>query len=647
MKWNKFKKGMKAALLFCGLALCGLVFKACINDKVVDFKKEGVEITTYLENNTLYSYSEFLKWMKVVGVDGMLNARGNYTCFVPTDEAIMQYYKDKGTTFESMTPTDIAELVYGHIIKIDNPQTEPIESKYFPNGTIGSPNMRARFIQISYDSIGGIYVNQSAKILLKDQGIESPYYVRNGVVHTINHVLEPSRSLMNGLADVHTDRFSLFVEALKLTGLIDSLQTSIIETYDKRVKAGQIPERISSKTSFRESDGKMKTPESWLAGFTVMMESDETYRAAGINNIDDLRRFAENNTLPLKTGPFDDPTDRNNSLNRFIAYHILDRTWDLNDYIPQRWLKYYVPNTVLKDYTTTMSPFGMIEVQRDNQGPILNKRQDDGTFVRVLRLDKDAVADNGFFHELDHILVYDQGVEDYVLNNKCIRIDVTSLLPEMHTNRLVGNCQYLDQGGTGGRIFPEGYFKNIIGVTESTQIQYGGPMNGGWWDLHLDEILIGGRYDVKLKVPPLPPATYEIRIGYTANGNRAVLQMYLDGQPCGIPLDMKITSTDPRIGSEVPGTNPDDPDGLENDKMMRNRGYMKGPSTVNYDAACSGQLRWYQGSLRRIITKSFLDRGEHWLRFKSVEEQDKEFMFDWIEFVPSSYLDRQDQLNGD
>ena len=631
---------MLVALLFCGLG-----FYACIPDKVVDFKGDGIEITAYLENNELYDYSEFLKWMKVVGVDGMLNARGNYTCFVPTDDAIMKYYEEKSKTFEDMLPEDIAELVYGHIIKIDNPASDPVESKFFPNGTIGHPNMRSRFIQISYDSTGGIFVNQSAKILLLDQGRNSPYFVRNGVVHTIDRILEPSKSLLMGLAEVHTDRFALFVQALKLTGLIDSLQTSINEVYDKRHKKGEIPEKIVSLTSFHDGDGKMKTPTSWLVGYTVMMESDETFRAAGINTIDDLRRFAEENMVPKKQGTFDDPTHRYNSLNRFIAYHILDRTWDLNDFIPEAWQKYYVPKTVLMDYTPTISPLGMIEIQRDKDGPILNKRND-GTAVRVLRIEKNNSAENGFFHELDRVLVYDKGVETEVLNKR-IRMDVTSILSEMHTNRLAGNCGYIHEGGTGGRIFPKGYFKKMIPLTEATQIQYGGPMNGGWWDLHLDEFLIGGKYDVKLILPPLPPGNYEIRIGYTANNNRGVLQIYLDGQPLGIPLNMTITADRPEIGYIRPGSEAaiaaDDADGLENDKMMRNRGYMKGPASVNYDKACSGQLRFYQGSLRRILTTARLDEGEHWLRFKSVEDlMTREFMFDWLEFVPTSYLEKED-----
>ena len=641
---NRLKQNKK---MLAALLLCGMVFHACIDDRVVDFKKDGVEITAYLENNKLYSYSEFLKWMRAVGVDGMLNARGNYTCFVPDDDAVMRYYGESGKTFEDMRVEDIADLVYGHIIRIDNPASDPIESKFFPNGTIGHPNMRSRFIQISYDSIGGMYVNQGAKILLQDQGRNSPYFVRNGVVHTIDRVLEPSRSLLTGLAEVHTDRFALFVTALKLTGLIDSLYTSINEEYEQRYKAGEIPESETSYSSFCDAGyctpgtGRMKTPTSWLVGFTVLMESDETYRSAGINDIDDLRRYAEENMTPKKPDAFDDLTNRYNSLNRFIAYHILDRAWDLNDFIPEAWARYYVPNTVLMDYTTTLSPFGLIEIKRENAIPLLNKRKD-GTAVQVLRIEKNNTTENGFFHELDRVLVYDEGVESDVLNKR-IRMDVTSLLPEMHSNRLAGNCGYIHEGGTGGRIFPRGYFKKLIPLSETTQIQYGGPMSSGWSDLHLDEFLIAGKYDVKLILPPLPPATYEIRIGYTANSIRGVLQIYLDGEPLGIPLNMTITADQPDIGWVTSGSDPDDPDGYENDKMMRNRGYMKGPASVNYNRAGSGQLRFANNSLRRILTTARLDEGEHWLRFKSVEDiMTREFMFDWIEFVPTSYLDRED-----
>ena len=634
MKKKKLINRISIALLL----LCAVLY-ACIEEKVVDFEKEGVEITTYLQDNEIYDYSEFLKWLEFAGIDRMLSARGNYTCFIPTNEAVMSFYREKGTTLEQMNVEEIKELIYTHIIMLETPSSDPISSKYFPNGTINYPNMQGRFLQITYNEEGFIYVNQKSKILLLDQGRNAPYNIRNGVVHTIDRVLEPARSYMAALIVEHTDRFSLFSSALLSTGLIDSLEIHANEEYEAKRKSGVIPERIVSVTTFSNtgSGGTLKTPIKCSIGFTILMESDETLKKANINTLEDLRRYAEERMVPKRPEAYNDITNRENSLNRFIAYHIIDRIMDLNDFIPAVWTGYYLPGTTLMDYTETLSPYGIIEIQRDNQGPILNKRKD-GSFVRIIRIPDNNTAENGFIHEIDKILTYDDGVETDVLNKR-IRIDVTSLMPEMQSNRLTGTADY-----NNGLIFPKGYFKNLIQLSDATQVQYGGAMASGWLDLHLDEFLIGGKYDVKIKMPPLPPATYEIRIAYTANSKRGVLQIYLDGEPLSIPLDMKKLASHPDIGWEEPrADNELDPNGVQNDKMMRNRGYMKGPSTVFYSATATTAtqtLRYYQGSLRRILTTARLDEGEHWLRFKSVEDlMTREFMFDFIEFVPTSYLD--------
>jgi hypothetical protein len=244
------------------------------------------------------------------------------------------------------------------------------------------------------------------------------------------------------------------------------------------------------------------------------------------------------------------------------------------------------------------------------------------------------IAENGIFHGLDRILVYDAGVEDDVLNKR-LRMDATVMLPEMYTNRYKGHRST----NAKGMNFPTGYLKNMI-ATEETQIQY------GMWstDLQYDEILVAGKYDVKLRLPPVPEGTYEIRIGYTANPKRGVLQISLDGEPLGIPLDMTKVGTNAEIGYVKPGDNKDDPDGYENDKMMRNRGYMKGPSSIPYGGGTSS-FRENSNCVRRILTTARLNRGQHWLRFKSVEDLDtREFMFDFMELVPSSaYPDKNDE----
>lgn len=649
---NRMKVNMIKNTIWAVLLLCSLIFQSCINDKVViDYEKNGVNITTYLEKDTLYHYSEFLKWMSAVGVDGMLNARGNYTCFIPTDEAVNKYYQDNGITFDQMSKAQISQLVYTHIIKIDIPTADPIDSKSFPNGTIGYPNMLQKFLQITFDSIGNMFVNQTAKILLADQDSNSPYFVSNGVVHTINQVLEPSRAYLSGLVDNHTDRFSLFISALKLTGLIDSLDVYANLDYNQKRDAGLIPEKIKSLSTFCNegggnqsagAGGTLNTPIACNIGFTILMESDETYHNAGINTIQDLQQYAEKNVLPPKPEAYNDVTNRDNSLNRFIAYHIIDKTMDLNDFIPAVWSKYYLAGTTLMDYTKTLDPYGLMEIQRDNQGPILNKRKD-GSAVRILRIPTDNTAENGILHEIDNVLVYDAGVENDVLNKR-LRLDVTSILPEMQTNRLIGNSTYASHNGL---IFPLGYFKDLFQLSEGTQIQYGGAMTSGWNDMNMDEILIAGKYDVQMRLPPVPPGTYEIRMGYTSNSNRGVLQIYFDGLPVGIPLDMTIDASNPNIGYVKPDPNSTtDPNGYENDKMMRNRGYMKGPGSLLQDLNVANKpdqtLRYLSRALRRIIITTRIDEGSHWLRFKSVQDKTTmEFMFDYIEIVPTSYLDKE------
>jgi uncharacterized surface protein with fasciclin (FAS1) repeats len=635
----------KRNIIAVGLLFC-LVFHACIDDAVQNFRTaEEDGITTYLAKDP-ERYSEFLKLMQAVGIDHLLDARGNYTCFIPVNEAVFLYYQEKNTGFDQMEKETIEEIVYSHIIRLESPTDEPITTDLFPNGTIGFPNMMGKFIQTTYDSIGNIYVNQTAKILIPDQDKEQ-YKIYNGVIHTIDHVLEPSRGRVSGLV-TSQERYALFANALQETGLVDSLEAYINEDYDRRYRAGDIPDELISLSTFNNEGnyankaGKLKTPSSWLIGFTVLMESDEVYQNAGIQSLNDLRRYAEEHVVPNFPGTYDDLTNRRNSLNRFIAYHILDRTMDISDFIPKVWGDtYYTKDAdalgVMVDYSETLDPYGIVEIRRDSRGPVLNRRSD-GSSVRILT-ETGNISENGMFHGLDRILVYDEGVESDVLNKR-LRMDATSLLPEMHTNRLKGNAQYGK-----GLILPQGYLKNMIQLSEETQIQYGGAMASGWSDLHLDEILVAGKYDLKLRLPPLPEGTYEIRIGYTANPKRGVLQISLDGVPLGIPLNMTKTADDPSIGYVTPGDNPDDPNGYENDKMMRNRGYMKGPSTILSSSTGTTVLRMYSGAVRRILTTARLDRGEHWLRFKSVEDLDtREFMFDYLELVPSSaYPDRNDE----
>jgi len=151
--------------------------------------------------------------------------------------------------------------------------------------------------------------------------------------------------------------------------------------------------------------------------------------------------------------------------------------------------------------------------------------------------------------------------------------------------------------------------------------------------------VLNGKYDFVLRLPPIPPGTYEIRLGFLSGGVRGVTQIYLDNQPCGIPLDMKIGGTDARIGW-IADSNTDDK-GVENDKMMRNRGYMKGPNTIMV-ANRINIARNVANCLRKILTtRTFTKTEAHYLRFKCVEETARQFHLDYVEIMPFKIIENE------
>jgi uncharacterized surface protein with fasciclin (FAS1) repeats len=549
-------------------------------------------------------YSDFIAILKAANVSDMLSTYGPYTCFAPTNDAFKRYYEESGQTFETLSQEKIIELAYSHIISAS------LLSIDFPDGAISKSNFYDRFIYISYAPIGnelGIFANVNARLIGIDQK------VHNGVVHTVDHVMEASRLYLPDLI-AQEPMFSLFNEALLLTHMADSLFLYDDENYDNSP--------IYSDLYFEYWD----VPETRKFGYTAFIESDSTYRAAGINNIEDMKRYAAR--VYDKLFPEDanrlDPTDRRNSLNRFVSYHLVNRHQAANEFINDNFMSRLTPGAILYDYIETMCPGTLIEVQTGN---IFNKKKD-GTYIGLLSVNHDAM--NGVAHEIDKVLVYDEAVENDVLNKR-IRMEVETMLPELNTNKQrFQKVLYV--------MIPPGYCNNMT-MTDKTQSIF--KLDTGIGVHLLTEILLGGKYDFTVRIPAVPPGSYEIRIGYWTYDRRGIAQVYFDNEPCGIPIDMRIAANSPKIGWKSDTSTEDN--GVENDKMMHNRGYMKGSSVV-YDGGSTPE-RKSSSYIRKILTrKTFYDRQPHYLRMKSVEEKtDREFQMDYIEFVPLSYLDKEDR----
>jgi len=505
----------------------------------------------------------------------------------------------------------------------------------FVVGRLPHLSMSERFFNISLGDTGEVYINKSSKILSKD------ILVHNGVVHRISETLNPVR---DGIVEVISkdSTFSIFYSALNETGLVDSLLLVEDETYNPDLYRDLITQTLDMGGWFYQ-----EIPESRKFGYTILMESNSTMSKNGITDLPSLKTYAASvydRVYPEDAG-ITDVRNRRNSLNRFVAYHLISKQLGYNKFIDAYDTEHMVKTADMYEYIETMCPNTLIEIcklRKTNETNLLNRNTDIGSVVRIVKTNSDNDALNGVYHEIDGMLVYDYDTQN-MLSGKRLRFDSSSFFDELTNNNMRG------RGVTDPNLrfqLPRGYIKRIS-CTEQTVVGYltGYPM---YQNYEGDEIFLraspGRLYDFTIETLPIPAGTYEVRFGYGANGNRGVAQLYFDGVPTGVPINLSTLATNSAIGYVVPHTEPDDYNGFENDKMMRNRGYMKAPAVfrVPVEGWFYGENARYSANLLRRILGIYIFRtaGKHKLGVIGLSAG--EFMFDYLEFIPTSRLESED-----
>ncbi|MDR0714942.1 MAG: fasciclin domain-containing protein [Bacteroidales bacterium] len=573
------------------------------------------------------TYGEFGKAVETAGLTNLLKTYNKYTCFLPTNTAMQTWYETlDAASLEVLSDSAVKYMVYSHLIP-----DKTYLSTDFVEGALAATNMNSRYLVIGYRpqaEIVHILINSNSMIIEKDVEVE------NGVIHSIDRVLTPSTAAISTLLS-NDPRLSLFAEALEITGLADSLQQLRDETYVPVAN----PLSIDNTTVCR-------SPKERKIGYTIFVESDEVLANHNIHTLDDLKQYAASvyDAVYPDDASLADPADRRNSLNRFVAYHLIDKTVHYNNFFYKANM---AENVTLYEFMETFCPNTIFKVSNETGGVVINSdpvRNVSGVTVLPVESGYEQDTDNGVYHLINDILVYNDKVKTMLLNTR-IRIDAASLHPELMTNGIRYENGDNPAGVTGAENYyniPDGYLKNVEFSSSNTNLYYlqgNKSANNYWMNYQADEMMATGQFDFTMRFPPVPAGTYEIRFGYTANGARGILQFYVDGTPQGIPLNMKIGAADARIGWVSDASTLDD--GIENDKMMRNRGYMKGgTSYMGGDVSARGR----ENALRRIIcTESWDYDGPHYLRFKSVAEDTQyQFMIDYFEFVPKNVYEKPD-----
>ena len=635
-----------------GLCTClGLVtgFVACTDDESdqpLNFYS-SVRLTAagFIEADN-DRFSEFIAVLERSNYLSMLKTYGHYTVFAPTNEAMKDYLKENGYGSVADIPQEQCDtLSRAHIVQ---------DKAYFTTdmgGDVAPVNMNDDFIEMTSDSDVTnnnallVYVNKNSRLIQKDDS------VTNGVVHVIDHVIKASSQFLPSLMEDNPN-LTIFCQALRLTGMADSLTKYIDETYtvDPDSAVGGKGFGVVNSTAGDGSGQKTTTyyPDHRYFKFTAFVEPDSVYHTHGIHNIDDLKAYAKqvyDESYPEDAGKYDeDFKDRRNPLNRFVSYHLINRIGPRDYWVhckgPIYEQKFLTNVADPEEYFETMAPHTIMRFCSNPGEEIYINRKGFRTNytvrgVRVLKTEESGgyqqSCSNGMYHYIDDILVYSYDVRWNVLNRR-LRFDGSTLSPDFMNARARMYYMNKDRMMIG---FKHGYLTDFKMNNSNTFIGCGNEQTG-WVHYQGSGVCITGeKYDASVKLPPVPhDGTYEVRMGYSQGNDRGIAQVYLNNEPCGIPVSFRIF--DSNTGWE-PDTN-DEEENKAMDKALRNRGFMKAMDSYG---STDTPLRNQSNCIRRILVRKFLSANqENWLRFRQILSGSSLYMsLDYIELCPKDVYD--------
>ena len=655
-------------------------FNACKEDidesNLYTFTGETIE--DYLLNRS-DRFSSFNYILGRIGYDKILAAYGTYTCFAPSNDAVTQYidslYEDMSNKdlphngmmargLEGLTDSLCNDIALFHLLSTKVMGVDM-------GGGMTIKTILGRDINTSIDSISGqLVVSRASTVTSMDNELE------NGVLHEIDCVIRRSNMLIAGELENHSESFSLFSMALKATGLADSLSEQSRKNFDP----------VDNTRGFY-------LPEKCELGYTIFAETDEVFAEKGITELEQLAEYAASiyaksgeegagwydyarkNHIEISTGT--DYKNPWNVLSMFVRYHILKFKIPFDKLVNDH---NQTSKVTLVEYYETLLPYTLVKVTRNASKRMLNRWIANNSLTdMVAELGSNAMhtvlfegvelagqkeqipAVNGYIHPIKSLLVYDENVPRGALNER-IRIDDASIFGEMMSNsfRRISdsevNAMNGGKTGTDGDLsgsyirIPPGFFENLsIYNGDDTRLYYLPGQSNGWSNYQGDEFNCKGNYDFAMRLPPVPEGTYELRVGYTAELARGMLQFYLGSsselttmKALDIPLDMRIipvnnSNLSPDVYTGWCDWTRLDDKGVESDGNMRNLGYMRGPLYYTVGVNSGNYARNNPKDLRRILTRQHFDQGEYWLRFKSViDNSSAQFHLDYIEFCPEN-----------
>ena len=607
--------------------------------------------------------SAFYRILEKCGFDNYLGTYGEYTCFAPMNDGVSSYldslYNDESykiskvklihngikddanwssldvmAKVELMSDSLCEDIVRFHLSGESHMQVDlDGEGATWSTMKTGRSIRANIFRENAYNPafIGLTSLNDYSAIL------EGDIEAINGILHVCSNVIPRSDRTTDDQLRVEGEKdLRIFYEALEKTGYTDTL---LIE-YKLNPDGTRVTYDLGSNHTDRKSDGAnpLYYPKECMIKWTVFAETDDVFRAKGINSFEDLKAWCEKwygncgswydyineKGITISTGT--DYENKFNVVNMFVAYHILragmpiDRIvyeknkqteayWNLCfGYEPQEYYETMLPNTLLKVWETNPKTTKDLWLNRYLTNNTLTSKLgmfgmpgdgDHDLIFAGVPVDRENSIEtlNGYIHRIKDILKYDQNAKDAL--HERLRLDSSNFLYELINNGLhyatPAEVSTMNGGGNGSRAaFENSFFDNIVCYNPNTVLRF---CTMGAWRAHNNDQMQGwGAYDFAVKLPHVPTGDYELRIIYPPMPRGGLMQFYIgnsskqsDMVAVGIPFNAYANPLqDATFGYETIIKKTDTENyyegydfGVAAGERMRIRGYMYGPASFS------------------------------------------------------------------
>lgn len=448
---------------------------------------EGSTYQVYQENpiaSFLAAEEDYAEWVKVLNYADMFNALNqadrDFTAFVPVNDAVQAFYQRMGVTGIEDLGKDYARSMVLYHTMLDT-----ISVQDFINAS-WVLNLSGDQLSVSIDSVnaGQALLNGEARV------IQMGLHTSNGLVYVLQDAMRP---LVETVFDRINDNpdYSLFAEALTKTGWADSLSRLADTLYVDGV----------AQVSLRQ--------------YTLLAVSNATFVKDGIPSYTALKQL-------LQAG--DDVTQPTNTLNQYVAYHILAGSYGLD-----------------KLLTFTGSDTSAIwDTQADNQ--VLMITWDTlsaqpftlnlmGTKATFDRAQSNVLAKNGYVHAIDGYLPVWEPQQATVVWDLANYPEVRNLVPvdvyqpteavssETKINITDATCYTAEvsASGIGGTTYS--YLTYVTCKSNLKKAQY------------FDRLVLNLGYmgSVAMKTPTLVKGKYQVTMNFIYLSDHAFMKTMSDG----------------------------------------------------------------------------------------------------------------------